>query len=36
MVLKILSMEALDGSVQLKIQNWRFSRWGMSLRPPPG
>ena len=33
---KILSMDVLDGRVQLKIQNWRLSLSGMSFRPPPG
>lgn len=35
-VWKILSMEELDGRVQLNKQNWRLSRCGISLRPPPG
>lgn len=33
---KILSMDALDGNVQLNIQNCLFKRCGISLRPPPG
>jgi len=32
----ILSMEALEGRVQLKIENCLFSLWGTSFRPPPG
>ena len=34
--LKILSMEELEGSVQLKMLNWRFNLSGMSFLPPPG
>ena len=33
---KILSIELLEGKVQLKMQNWRFNLCGMSFRPPPG
>jgi len=29
-------MEALEGRVQLKIENCLFSLWGTSFRPPPG
>ena len=32
----ILSMEALEGRVQLKMENCLFSLCGISLRPPPG
>ena len=31
-----LSIEELDGRVQLKMANCRFRRWGMSFLPPPG
>ena len=33
---KILSIEAFDGKVQLKMENCRFSLSGMSFLPPPG
>ena len=33
---KILSIEAFEGKVQLKIENCRFSRSGISFLPPPG
>ena len=32
----ILSMESLEGRVQLKMENCLLSLCGMSLRPPPG
>lgn len=32
----ILSMDAFEGRVQLKIENWRLSRSGISFLPPPG
>ena len=35
-VLKILSMEAFAGNVQLKMLKCRFRRCGMSFLPPPG
>ena len=33
---KILSMDALEGRIQLKMVNCLLRRGGMSLRPPPG
>ena len=33
---KILSIEAFEGKVQLKIENCRFNRSGISFLPPPG
>ena len=34
-VLKILSIELLEGKVQLKMQSCLFKRCGMSFLPPP-
>lgn len=36
MTLNILSIEELEGRVQLSMVNCLFRRCGMSLRPPPG